>query len=226
MTVRDAIAVSSDVFFYEVGGGFQNQPGLGITKLDQYFKMFGFGSDPGLPGFSSAPGNVPTPEWKALNFPDDPTWRIGDTYHTAIGQYGMLLSPLQAAREAAAVANGGTLLTPSLLASTTPHGTKLPVDAYALEVAREGMRQGVTSGIVTAVNFPFVHVAAKTGTAQVGVHNEYQNSWIIGFWPFENPHYAFAVVYEKGPAGTPVGGSVTMAQFLEWIEQNAPQYLQ
>jgi len=226
MTVRDALAVSSDVFFYEVGGGYPGQPGLGITKLDQYFKMFGFGTSAGLQGFNNAAGNIPTPAWKAQAFPDDPTWRLGDTYHTAIGQYGMLVTPLQSVREAAAVANGGFLLTPTIIASTTPQGTPLPVSAAALQVVREGMRQGVTKGIVQAINFSFVHPAGKTGTAQVGVHNQYQNAWMIGFWPYENPRYAFAVVLEKLPADTPVGGSIVMSDFFQYLEAHDPQYLQ
>lgn len=226
MTVRDAIAVSSDVFFYEVGGGYQNQPGLGITKLDQYFQMFGFGTSAGLPGFVNASGNVPTPAWKAQNFPADPTWRLGDTYHTAIGQYGMLVTPLQAVREAAAVANGGTLLAPSIIASTTPQGTKLDVSSAALEVVREGMRQGVTSGISQAINLPFVAPAGKTGTAQVGVNNESENAWMIAFWPYDNPKYAIAVVMEKAPSGTVTGGPAVVSAFFKYLEAHDPQYLQ
>src|SRR6185295_15722745 len=99
-------------------------------------------------------------DWKAENFPGDP-WRIGDTYHTAIGQYGTQVTPLQAAREAAAIASG-RLVTPTLLASTTPQFTIINVPAHELEVVREGMRLGVTDGIAQAVNFGFVHVAAKT----------------------------------------------------------------
>lgn len=227
MTVRDAIAVSSDVFFYEVGGGYKNQPGIGITNIEKYYRMFGYGSDAGLDGFSKKTGTVPNPAWKAANFPDDPTWRIGNTYHTAIGQYGMQVTPLQAVREAAAVANGGYVLKPTLLVTSTPIGsTKIPIDARNLQIAREGMRQGVQTGIATAINFPFVHPAAKTGTAQIGVHNEYQNAWMIGFWPYENPKYAFAVVMERMPAGTMVGGAAVMYDFFQWMHTNAPQYLQ
>jgi penicillin-binding protein 2 len=225
MTVRDAIAVSSDVFFYEVGGGYQNQPGIGISNIDKYFGIFGFGQDPGLAGFTSAKGNIPTPEWKAKTFPDDPTWRIGDTYHTVIGQYGMLVSPLQAVREAAALATG-RLYTPTLIASSTPQFTNIPIAQSVLEVVREGMRQGVTKGISQAINFPFVQPAAKTGTAQVGMHNENQNAWMIGFWPYDNPKYAYAVVLEKAPAGTPVGGAAVMANFFEYLHDHDPQYLQ
>jgi penicillin-binding protein 2 len=226
MTVRDALAVSSDVFFYEVGGGYQSQPGLGISNIDKYFSMFGYGKDAGLAGFSEPTGTIPTPAWKAANFPADPTWRIGDTYHTAIGQYGMQVTPLQAVREASAIANGGTLLTPTLIASSTPKGTMLPINPQNFEVVREGMREGVQKGISTAVNFPFVAVAAKTGTAQIGLHNEYENAWMIGFWPYDNPKYAYAVVLDRLPSGTTVGGASVMNGFFNWMEANDPQYLQ
>src|SRR3989338_4493884 len=222
---RRAIAVSSDVYFYQVGGGFEDQPGLGIARIDSYLKMFGFGSDAGLQGFSEAGGTIPTPEWKAAAFSHHPAGRLGNTYPTAIGQYGVQVTPLQAVRTAAAIANGGTLLTPSLIASTSPRGTTLAIDAHALQVSREVMRLGVTSGIATAINVPFVHAAAKTGTAQVGLRNESQNAWMVGFWPYENPRYAYAVVLEKMPAGTQIGGSAVMSDFFNFLEANAPEYL-
>jgi penicillin-binding protein 2 len=223
--MRHAIAVSSDVYFYEVGGGFENQPGLGITLLDKYLRLYGFGKESGLVGFTEPTGTIPTPLWKEENFPGDP-WRIGDTYHTAIGQYGVQITPLQAVRAIAAVANGGTLLTPTLLASSTPRSIALPIPPQALLVAREGMRLGVTEGIAQAVNSAGVQVAAKTGTAQVGAHNEYVNSWMVGFFPYEHPRYAYAVVLERGPAGTLVGASAAMSGFLQWLVANAPQYTQ
>ncbi len=221
---RGAIAVSSDVYFYAIGGGFENQPGLGIERLDRYFRMFGFGADTGLVGFSEQEGNIPTIPWKKKYFPRDPAWRLGDTYHTAIGQYGMQVTPLQAAREAAALANGGTLLTPTLLASSTPQGTKIDISDHSLQVVREGMRQGVTEGIAGAVKLDFVHVAAKTGTAQIGMHNEFINSWMIGFFPYEHPKYAYAIVLERGPAHTNMGSPAAMGQFLLWAHDNTPGY--
>ncbi|MGC9602237.1 MAG: penicillin-binding transpeptidase domain-containing protein [Minisyncoccia bacterium] len=225
VTMRQAIAVSSDVYFYEVGGGYPGQPGLGINAIDKYLNMFGFGAPTGLVGFTEPSGTISSVAWKAANFPGDP-WRLGDTYHTAIGQYGTQITPLQAVREAAVIANGGKLLTPSLIASSTPQFVQINVPAQNLEVVREGMRLGVTDGIAQAVKFDFVHVAAKTGTAQVGIQNQYQNSWIIGFWPYEHPRYAFAMVMEKGPAGTQIESPSAMGIFLQWMEANAPQYLQ
>jgi penicillin-binding protein 2 len=222
---REAIAVSSDIYFYEVGGGYKDQPGLGIRKIDDYLRLFGFGADAGLEGFSEVEGTIPTPEWKAEQFPEDPTWRVGNTYHTSIGQYGTLVTPLQSVRMTAAIANGGTLLVPSLVASTTPKGERLSIEARALSVAQEGMRLGVTGGIATALNFSFVKVAAKTGTAQVGMRNERQNSWMIGYWPYEDPKYAYAVVLEKAPEGTTIGGLAVMSDFFNFMNQYAPQYL-
>lgn len=225
MTVRDALAVSSDVFFYEVGGGYQSQPGIGINNIDKYLQMFGFGLPTGLAGFTQPSGTISSIAWKELNFPGDP-WRLGDTYHTAIGQYGTQITPLQAVREAAAIASSGKLFTPTLIASSSPSFTQLNLPEQNFEIAREGMRQGVTEGIAGAVKFDFVHVAAKTGTAQVGTKNQYQNSWMIGFWPYENPKYAYAMVMERGPAGTTVESPSAMSEFFQWMQANAPQYLQ
>ena len=71
-----------------------------------------------------------------------------------------------------------------------------------MKVVREGMRKSVTNATAGAINLPYVSVAAKTGTAQTGTRNQYNNSWVIGFFPYENPQYAFAVVLERGPSGS------------------------
>lgn len=222
---REAIAVSSDVYFYAIGGGYQDQRGLGVALIDKYLQLFGYGSDAGLAGYSRKVGTIPTPAWKAETFPDDPDWRLGNTYHTAIGQYGTEVTPLQAARATAAIASG-TLLIPTLFASSTPQGNPVAIDPHALQVAREGMRLGVTDGIAGSVKLPYVSVAAKTGTAQVGSRNENQNAWMIGFWPYEHPRYAYAIVLERAPAGTLVGASAASADFFAYLHEHAPQYLQ
>ncbi len=221
---REAIAVSSDVYFYSIGGGYQDQKGMGVRMIDKYLQLFGFGQDAGLAGYSSKSGTIPTPEWKASAFPDDPEWRLGNTYHTAIGQYGTLVTPLQAVRATAAIASG-RLLTPTVIASSTPVGSNIDIDQRALQVAREGMRLAVTEGTAGAVKLPYVEVAAKTGTAQVGARNENMNAWMIGFWPYSNPRYAYAVVLEKAPAGTLMGASAASYDFFNTLNQVAPQYL-
>ena len=106
------------------------------------------------------------------------------------------------ARAIAAVANGGKLFTPTLIADAVPVYTSVLANASAFKVVREGMRQAVTSALASALNVSYVKVAAKTGTAQTGTRNQYDNSWVVGFFPYEEPQYAFAVVLERGPEGT------------------------
>ena len=60
----------------------------------------------------------------------------------------------------------------------------------------------VTRALAGALNLPYITVATKTGTAQTGTRNQYDNSWVIGFFPYENPQYAFTVVLERGPEGS------------------------
>lgn len=199
VSVRKAIAWSSDVFFYTVGGGFGSQKGLGIDRLDYWYQQFGLGTTTGIDLAGEASGLVPSPEWKQKTFNEQ--WYLGDTYFTAIGQYAMQVTPLQMARAIAAVANGGKLFTPTLIAGKTPEYITVPADPNQLAVVRAGMRQGVTNALASAINFPYVSVAAKTGTAQTGAHNQYDNSWVVGFFPYDNPQYAFAVVLERGPQG-------------------------
>ena len=200
MDVRSAIAWSSDVFFYAVGGGFENQKGLGIDRLNYWYRQFGLGSKTGIDLPGEEDGLIPTPEWKKTIF-NEP-WYLGDTYFTAIGQYSMQVTPLQMVRAVSALANGGKLFTPTMVADKQPKYTLVLADASALKIVREGMRKSVTNAIAGAINLPYVSVAAKTGTAQTGTRNQYDNSWVIGFFPYENPQYAFAVVLERGPSGS------------------------
>lgn len=197
--VIKAIAWSSDIFFYTVGGGFGPQKGLGIERLDYWYRQFGLGSPTGINLPDEASGLIPTPAWKQRVFKEP--WYLGDTYFTAIGQYSMQVTPIQMARATAAIANGGTLLTPTLLDNAPVSGRALPVSPDALALARKGMRASVTGALAGALNVPYVTVAAKTGTAQVGVRNQYDNAWVVGFFPYDAPKYAFSVVLERGPSG-------------------------
>lgn len=219
--VRKAIAWSSDIFFYTVGGGFKSQKGLGIDRLDYWYHAFGLGSTTGIDLSGEASGLIPSPSWKQDTFHEP--WYLGDTYFTAIGQYAMQVTPIQMARATAAIASGGKLCTPSLLAGKTPVCTSVPLDPSELQVAREGMRQGVTSALAKAIDLPYVSAAAKTGTAQTGTKNQYDNSWVVGFFPYDHPQYAFAVVLERGPQGQGEQSVNVMAEFFATLHaQNSP----
>ncbi len=221
--MRRAIAYSSDVYFYEIGGGFENQRGLGIQNIAKYMKLFGIGEATGVDLPGEAEGTVPTPAWKARNF-TDATWRIGDTYHTAIGQYGFQVTPLEMVRGIAAIANGGSLVTPTVVMGKVASTTAIAISPDYFSVVQEGMRMAVEEGTASALSLRGVRIAAKTGTAELGSQKQYVNSWITGFFPYESPRYAFTIVMERGPSHNLVGAPYVARQFFDWLTVNAPEY--
>ncbi|HEY4515801.1 MAG TPA: penicillin-binding transpeptidase domain-containing protein [Candidatus Paceibacterota bacterium] len=225
--MRKAIAVSSNVYFYEVGGGFASQKGLGIEKIEKYFRKFGLSQLTGVGTLDEAVGNIPNPEWKEKNFPGEP-WRLGDTYNTAIGQYGMQVTPLQIVRAIAAIANGGVLVTPGFEKKATtsvPIGQRISGKEEHYQIIREGMRMSVTLGTSKGLDMSSVAIAGKTGTAQLGTSKSFVNSWTTGFFPYENPRYAYLVVMEHGPSTNLTGATFVMRQVMDFMVANTPEYL-
>lgn len=226
VNMAKAIAVSSDVYFYAIGGGYQDQKGLGILNIDKYVQEFGISLKTGIDLAGEKEGVIPTPEWKALKFKGD-LWRVGDTYNSSIGQYGFQVTPLQMVRAVAAIANGGTLLTPHLVVGDKfreSQKTTLPINQDAMKVVKEGMRMAVTEGTATALNIKDIKVAAKSGTAQIGLGNTNTNSWIIGFFPYENPKYAFAVLMERGPKEASGNATRVASEVIDFMKLNTSEY--
>ncbi len=216
--LRRAIAVSSNVYFYEVGGGYKNQKGIGIYNIEKYTRMFGFGTTTGVEFPGEKKGTIPDPEWKKIAFKGE-DWRIGDTYNTAIGQYGFQVSPLQVVRGVGAIANEGTLLVPTFeKGKGGVVSGQVGLDKSFYTIVKEGMRQGVNGGGTSHVlDVPFVELASKTGTAQIGIANDMINSWVVGFWPYKDPHYAYAVVMERGSKTNQFGATLVMKDMLDWM---------
>ena len=214
--LRRAIAVSSNVYFYEVTGGFESQPGIGILNIEKYTRMFGFGTTTKINFSGELPGTIPSPEWKKKNFNGD-EWHVGDTYNTAIGQYGFQVTPLQAVRAVGAIGSGGILVTPTLIKGQIGPKSMIELNSDFYRIVKEGMRLGVTEGTSAALNFPFVEVVSKTGTAQLGVSKDEVNSWVIGFWPYKNPKYAYAIVMERGSRNNQFGAVLVMRELFDWV---------
>ncbi len=224
--MSEAIAVSSDVYFYAIGGGYQDQKGLGIARLEKYARLFKIGEPTGIDIPDEKKGNIPSIEWKAKVFPGDP-WRIGNTYHTSIGQYGFQVTPVEMVRATAALANRGLVVTPHFLLGEDKEIIDINNEQIKPEYydrVLEGMREAVTIGTAASMNVPFVSVAAKTGTAQVGISKSKVNSWVIGFFPYEKPKYAFTIMMESGPAVGTVGAAPIMKQLLDWMSIYTPEY--
>jgi penicillin-binding protein 2 len=220
----DALAVSSNIYFYHIGGGYGGQIGLGIEKIEDYLRKFGLAGKTGIDLPVEAEGTIPNPTWKKEVFSDD--WRLGDTYNTVIGQYGFQVTPIQILRGIAAIANGGILLKPKIAMFQESNNFKstLGIKDEAFEIVREGMRQAVERGTAAGLSVPYLKVAAKTGTAEIGKIS--LNSWVAGFFPYENPKYAFVVIMEKGPIHNSIGGVYVMRQLLDWMNLNTPEYFE
>lgn len=223
VNVRKALAMSSNIFFYEVGGGFKSQKGIGIANIEKYMRLFGFGSAIERDYFGDEAGIIPNPEWKKENFDDD--WRLGDTYFTSIGQYGFQITPLQALRAVSGIATG-ELIEPTLL-----HGDRLitksipGISQYNLDIVRGGMREAVLSGTAKGLNIESVHVAAKTGTAELGVSKANVNSWTMGYFPYEDPKYAIVVMMQSGDVHNLIGGVYVTRTFIDYLRIYKSEYL-
>ena len=227
--MRRAIAESSDEYFYQVGGGYQGQKGLGIVKIEKYANMFGLAHPTGIELENEAIGVIPSPEWKSETFKGE-AWTVGNTYHTSIGQYGVQVTPIQMARVVAAIANEGTLIRPTTLkhsTSTLITGEKLPIPKAYFDIVHDGMHMAVKdpNGTGKGLNTPLVDIAAKTGTAELGVSKSNVNSWVMGYWPANDPKYAFVVAMERGAKENTIGGVFVMRTIFDWMGSNLTEYL-
>lgn len=211
--VRKAIAMSVNTFFYYIGGGYGDFKGLGLDGLVKYARLFGLGEKTGIDLNGEVAGFVPTAAWKEQT--KNEPWYIGDTYHFAIGQGDVLVTPLQVANYTAAIANGGTLYQPHLVAKILDSNNQLVqeikpqiirqnfINSTDLNIVREGMRQTVTSGSGRYLNTLPVTMAGKTGTAQWSTVKA-PHAWFIGFAPYENPELSISILVEEGVEGSTV----------------------
>lgn len=202
--IRRALAVSSDVFFYSVGGGYGGIRGLGMEIMKRYELLFGYGGKTGIDLPGEEEGLIPDPVWKQSKIGE--RWYIGDDYHASIGQGFVTATPLQIVNSIAAIANGGTLYAPRLVSqirsvdgkvtTVPPHTLRENfIDKNILRIVREGMRLTVTEGTAQALKSLPVAVAGKTGTAQFGTQKK-THGWFVSFAPYESPELAMIVLVE------------------------------
>jgi len=225
--MRKAIAISCNVYFYTIGGGYKDQKGLGSTRLKNYLNLFGWGQKTGIDLPQEAQGLVPDHVWKEENIGEP--WSTGDTYNLSIGQGYLQVTPLQLAAAFVAIANDGNLFKPQLvkkIISGSPDSFEtieeippalirtLPIDSENLQVVREGMRQGVTYGSSAILNSLPVKAAAKTGTAQTNKNNVYIN-WVTVFAPYDDPQIVLTVMIEGVP-GLRAASLLVANETLRW----------
>lgn len=203
--VSEAIRDSCNIFFFETGRR------LGIEKIVEYSRKFGFGSKTGIElEDEEKAGSISSPQNKEKR---NETWFPGDVLQTAIGQSDTLVTPLQLASYTAAIANGGVRYKPHLIKSIQASEnapeivvkpeelSRIEMTPEAYEAVTKGMEMVVSSGTAReAFEGCPVSVAAKTGSAQVG--SIYTNGIYIAYAPRENPQIAVACVVEKAGGGS------------------------
>lgn len=223
VNLYSALARSSNVYFYSIGGGFENIKGLGINKLEEWWRKFGLGAKTGIDFPSENEGFLPNPEEKEKRAGS--AWRIGDTYNVSIGQGDLLVTPLQLLNYIAAIANGGKLYQPHLNKEKTPAilNDLSGLQGFIKDVQR-GMEDVVYQPYGTAISLrdlPF-KVAAKTGTAQIEGNTKI-NAFFVGYAPAElagdRPQIAILVLVEDAVEGS--ANTIPIAKdVLRWYYEN------
>ena len=219
--MRKAIAVSCNVYFWALGGGWENITGLGLEKIQKYWLAFGLDKKLGIDLLGEANAVLPDTKWLAEHRPNDPTWKQGDTYNVSIGEGGLVLTPLQMAGYIATIANDGILMQPHLLKSEKPEEKlNLGVDLDNLKIIQEGMREVILSGTAETLKYLPFDVAGKSGSPKVYVKGEETYHTIFGAYaPYEDPQIVILVFIENPPSTT-VATLPVVAEVLQWYWEN------
>ncbi len=231
MDLREALAQSCDVYFYEVAKR------TGIDQITAMSKRLGLGQISGIDLPNERSGLLPDRDWKmaAIGTP----WQIGETLIAGIGQGYVLTTPLQLAVMTARIANGGYAVEPRLTravmglrkqeARSAEAGEALGLVPAHVQVVRDGMSRVVNGARGTArssaIKEPGMAMAGKTGTSQVrritkaereaGVFKNEDLPWerrdhalFVGYAPVDAPRYAVAVIVEHGGGGSKVAAPI------------------
>ncbi len=206
-----AIKRSNDIYFYKVGEW------LGVEVLLDWAKRFGLGHLTGIDLPGEVSGLLPSPEWKEKTKGE--RWFLGNTYHLAIGQGDLTMTPLQVAVETAVIANGGKWCRPHLNLIQKPKTKnqrdgnqdcrELGIKREHLELVKQGMIEACSPG---GTGFPFFNfkpqVACKTGTAEVGDGTDETHAWFTLFYPTDQPRVVITVLVERGGSGAYVAAPI------------------
>lgn len=231
-----ALAWSCDVFFYKYGAE------IGVDRLAEYSKMFGFSKPSGIELPYEKGGLIPTQEWKEKRYKQP--WYPSETLSVSIGQSYNLTTTLQNAVAVSLVANDGYRVTPHIgyefinskgeviETISRPRVKSKLAESKALEWVRKGMIEVVHgAGTARRLRQSPNKIAGKTGTAQVighgkrakkGVNTE-NHALFVSFAPYDNPQIAVAVMVEHGRGGSSTAAPIAMKVIDAYFEKGEPK---
>jgi penicillin-binding protein 2 len=207
-----ALAWSSDTFFYQIALGTQAKP------IQEWSYRFGLGQPTkiGLPG--EAAGLVPDENWKQKRLGEP--WYAGDTVNLSIGQGFMSATPLQMAVATSVVANGGWRVQPILSYHLPDSLDPRPIQrewiglsSSTLQVLRQGLQQVVRAGTGGRAALAHISVAGKTGTAEDPPRRSH--AWFVGYAPFEHPEIVVVAFLENSGSGGGVGAAPIVREVIQ-----------
>lgn len=215
VNLYSALARSSNVYFYSVGGGFDEIEGLGINKLMSWWRLFGLGQTSGVDLAGEKEGFLPDPKIKKGS-----RWLLGDTYNVSIGQGDLLLTPLQLLNSITAIANGGFVYKPMVKQGQPEILYNLSRFKSVLQKVEKGMLETTQKTYGTAYimrDLP-MSVAAKTGSAQTN-NNKKINALFLGYAPVPDPQIAVLVLVEDAKEGS-LNAAPIAKEVLAWYYEN------
>ncbi|HCA81426.1 MAG TPA: penicillin-binding protein 2 [Bacteroidetes bacterium] len=234
VNIVEAIQKSCNVFFYQL------MLKVGFEKWTEYGRRFGFGQSTNTDTGEETTGLLPSVEYYDSRYGKG-KWTQGFLISLAIGQGEVGVSPLQMARYAAALANGGIVYRPHAVEyirnketshiEAVPHdSTLIGLSPHVMELIREGMQRVVHApgGTGALARIPGVNSAGKTGTAE-NPHGK-DHAWYVGFAPYENPKIAIAVLLENsgfgGTKAAPMAGLVMEKYLYGELKRYQPKAVQ
>ena len=222
LTFISALAMSDNVYFYELGNR------VGIDNIAKYARIYGFGQKTGIDLEGESRGLVASKQVKREIWDED--WRLGDTFNAAIGQGFNLTTPIQLSVMLSIVANGGMKYQPYLVDSILnadgtlfekpkrAEGKHIEVSQQTIDYMRQGMsattQEGGTASYFSQLPKP---IAGKTGTAE-NSHGR-DHGLFVAYGPVEDPELVVVCIVEQGGFGSTAAGPIVYKAFEEFFKE-------
>lgn len=222
LTFISALAMSDNVYFYELGNR------VGIDNIAKYARLYGFGEKTGIDLEGESKGLVASKQVKREIWNED--WRLGDTFNAAIGQGFNLTTPIQLSVMLSIVANGGIKYQPYLVDSILnadgsffdrpkrAEAKHIDVSQQTIDYMRQGMsattKEGGTASYFSQLPKP---IAGKTGTAE-NSHGR-DHGLFVAYGPVEDPELVVVCIVEQGGFGSTAAGPIVYKAFEEYFKE-------
>jgi penicillin-binding protein 2 len=212
VNIVEAIQKSNDIFFYRLGEK------LGVDRIKEWANKYGYGLKTGVELPNETAGLVPDDQWKQTNKGD--RWYLGDTYHLAIGQGFLDVTPLQVNQSTNVIANNGVKCQMSILNDSKPVCQSIGASPETIATIKEGMVAACQPGGTAWPLYNFkTKIACKTGTAEVGDGSNDAHAWLTAFAPADNPEISITVMVERGGEGSDVAAPIVGDILKEWFNE-------